>query len=194
MLMIRANYNDTQNVVDILANSFADNKSVNYIVKQDSKLMLRIKHLMHYSFKSCMLFGTVYLSDDKRGCALIIYPEQKKTNFKSGLLNLQLIFKTTGFVNIKKAARREAIIKKHHPEGLLSYLWFIGVTASEQHKGTGSQLMNEIIAEAKIQKRIICLETSTLQNIPWYEKFGFIIYKELDFGFRLYCLKREWTK
>lgn len=149
---------------------------------------------MEYSFEMCLMSGAVYLSDDKNGCALIIYPEQKKTNFKSVLLDLLLIFKTTGFANIKKAAKREATIKRHHPEGLLCYLWFIGVTPSEQHKGTGSRLMNEIIAEASIQQRIICLETSTLQNIPWYKKFGFTIYKELDFGYRLYCLKREWSK
>ncbi len=141
-----------------------------------------------------MLFGNVYLSDDKNGCALIIYPERKKANLKSVLLDFQLIFKTTGIANIKKAITREAIIKQNHPKGLLCYLWFIGVAHSEQHKGTGSQLMNEIITEANIQKRIICLETSTLKNIPWYEKFGFTIYKELDFGYRLYCLKRDVPK
>ena len=192
--MIKAILDDKDLVVNILANAFADNKSVNYIVRQDNKLIERIKYLMNYSFETCMLFGAVYLSDDKNGCALIIYPEKKKINLKSVLLDLQLIFKTTGFANIKKAVKREAVIQRHHPKDLLCYLWFIGVTSSEQHKGTGSQLMNEIISEATAQKRIICLETSTLQNIPWYQKFGFTIYSEFDFGYRLYCLKRELLK
>ena len=37
LYMIRADYNDKERVVNILANSFADNKSVNYIIKQDKK-------------------------------------------------------------------------------------------------------------------------------------------------------------
>lgn len=192
--MKKSVYSDKNLVVDILTNSFADNRSVNYIVQQDYKRINRIENLMSYSFETCMLFGKVYLSDDKNGCALIIYPEQKKTNLKSALLDLQLIFKATGVANIKNALRREAILKRHQPEGLLCYLWFIGVTAIEQHKGTGTQLMNEIIAEATTQKRTICLETSTLQNIPWYQKFGFTIYKEFDFGYRLYCLKKDLPK
>jgi len=90
--------------------------------------------------------------------------------------------------------KRESTIKKLHPKELIYYLWFIGVTSSQQHKGTGSNLLNEIIVEATAQKRIICLETSTLQNIPWYQKFGFTIYREFDFGYGLYCLKRELLK
>lgn len=190
--MIKANHTHKQLVVHILANSFVENKSINYIVKQGKKRMKRIENLMHYSFEVCMLYGEVYLSDDKNGCALVIYPEQKRTTFKSKLLDLKLIFKTTGIANIKKIVNRELIIKQNHPEGLISYLWFIGVAPLQQHKGIGSLLMKEIIAETGMQKRTICLETSTLQNIPWYKKFGFAIYKELDFGYKLFCMKREY--
>ena len=35
--MIKATYQDKDRVVDILAESFDDNQSVNYIVKQDKK-------------------------------------------------------------------------------------------------------------------------------------------------------------
>jgi hypothetical protein len=44
-------YNEKSHVVDILAHSFIDNKSVNYIVKQDSKSFNRVRALMDYSFK-----------------------------------------------------------------------------------------------------------------------------------------------
>lgn len=48
--MIPADYKDKELVVDILTKSFADNKSVNYIIKQDGKRIERIKNLMRYSF------------------------------------------------------------------------------------------------------------------------------------------------
>ena len=70
--MIKAKNTDRATVVDILTASFNDNQSVNYIIKQDNKRLERIKGLMEYSFDVCILFGDIFLSDDKKGCALLI--------------------------------------------------------------------------------------------------------------------------
>ena len=140
------------------------------------------------------MFGHVFLSDDKNGCALILLPDKKKTTFKSILLDAKLAISAIGLSNIKKAMSREAAINKIHPEGQIYYLWFIGVDPAAQNKGIGSKLLNAIIQEGLSQKRTICLETSTLKNIPWYEKHGFETYHEMDFGYKLYCMKKEFVK
>ena len=189
--MIRAEYSDKDLIVSILVSSFDDNKSVNYIIRQDSKRVERIKLLMEYSYDVCNLFGDIFLTEDKKGCALLILPDKKRTTIKSILLDTKFAFTCLGFSNINKGMKREAKIKQVHPNGLLYYLWFIGVDSTNQNKGIGSQLLQEIISEGQKLNRIICLETSTLKNVPWYEKFGFSIYHEFDFGYKLYCLKRE---
>lgn len=189
--MLRAEYKDRDQVVRILSGSFNDNKSVNYIIKQDSKRIQCIRALMEYSFDICRMFGDVFLSEDKKGCALILIPDKKKTTLKSILLDAKLTFSSVGLSNIKKAMNREAKIKQIHPNGFLYYLWFIGVDPSNQNNGIGSRLLKDVINEGQKQNRIICLETSTLKNIPWYEKFGFSIYQEFDFGYKLFCMKRE---
>ena len=188
--MIKAEYKDKDLIVKILASPFDDNKSVNYIIKQDKKRAQRLKKLMEYSFEVCYLFGNVFLSDDKKGCALIVLPDKKKTTLKSILLDAKLVITSMGLLNTKKAMNREAKIKKVHPEGLIYYLWFIGVDPTEQNNGIGSRLLEDVIKEGLSQKRTICLETSTLKNIPWYEKHGFKIYTEPDFSYHLFCLKR----
>lgn len=94
-----------------------------------------------------------------------------------------------GLSNIKKVISRESAISKIHPSKDIYYLWFIGVQPSKQGNGVGSQLLNEIIQKGISEKKTICLETSTLKNIPWYEKHGFEIYREMDFGYKLYCMK-----
>jgi ribosomal protein S18 acetylase RimI-like enzyme len=188
--MIEATNSDKNTVVDILAQSFKDNKSVNYIVKQDVLRMQHIRQLMDYSFDVCKSFGRVVLSEDKKACALIVYPDKKRTTVKSIVLDLKLITKCIGISGLRKAMSRESKIKKLQPKERLYYLWFIGVHPVEQHKGVGSFLLNEIIEDAKAQNRLLCLETSTQKNIPWYEKFGFKIYNELDFGYKLFFLKR----
>ena len=187
--MIRALKEDKKRVIDILVSSFDDNKSVNYIIKQDSRRVQRISALMAYSFDICRMFGHVFLSDDKNGCALILLPDKKKTTIQSILFDVKFIFQSIGLSNVKKAISRESEIKKHQPKGPLYYLWFIGVDNTEQNKGVGSKLLTEVIAEGHRQNRTVCLETSTVKNLPWYKKFGFEIYKELDFGYTLYCMK-----
>jgi len=187
--MIHADYNDKESIVKMLAYSFDDNKSVNYIIPQDEKRNERIKRLMEYSFEVCYSFGKVFMSDDKKACALIVLPDKKKTTLQSVFLDLKLILFCTGLANVKKAMSRESKIKKLQPKEQMYYLWFIGVMPEDQGKGIGSKLLNEIIDESKSMKRSICLETSTLKNLPWYRKFGFSVYNELDLGYKLFFLK-----
>ena len=80
--MTRASNTDKEKIVNILTDSFDDNKSVNYIIKQDVKRKQRIKRLMEYSYDVCNLFGEVFVTEDKNGCALLIYPEKKRNVFK----------------------------------------------------------------------------------------------------------------
>jgi ribosomal protein S18 acetylase RimI-like enzyme len=146
---------------------------------------------MEYSFNICNLFGDVFITDDKTGCALLIYPDKKKTTLQSIWWDVKFAIAGMGFSNVKKAIAREAAIKSIHPNGLLYYLWFIGVDTAHQGKGIGSELLHYVVNKSKAMGRTVCLETSTTKNLPWYSKFGFSTYRELDFGYKLYCMKLE---
>lgn len=190
-VMIEATYADKKTIVDILAKSFEDNKSVNYIIKQDANRKQHIHRLMAYSFEVCFAFGKVLLSEEKKACALVLFPDKKKTTLHSILWDLQLIVNCIGIAGVSKAMKREDRIKKLQPKEPLYYLWFIGVQPEEQNKGIGSVLLSELMEEAEAMHRTFCLETSTEKNIPWYLKSGLEVYKELDLGYKLYFLKRK---
>jgi hypothetical protein len=182
---------DKSVVVDLLTASFAENQSVNYIIRQNDKRSKHIRALMDYSFEICSLFGDVWLSEDRNACALVLYPQQKKTTFKVILLNIGLIFRAIGISGIQKTLDREARIKKLQPKEKMAYLWFIGVNIANQHQGIGTKLLKEIVADAALKKLAVYLETSTVKNLPWYERLGFKIYNELELGYTLFFLKRE---
>jgi len=160
--MRQAKYEEKNLIVDILTQSFESNQSVNYIIPQDKKRIKRIRALMDYSFEVCYLFGDVFISDDNNG-----------------------------FKNIKKTLSREALIQKVQPKKIMTYLWFIGVNLTEQNKGIGSKLLQEIIQQSVQNNRPIYLETSTIKNLPWYRKFGFNVYSEQDLTYHLYFLERD---
>ena len=189
--MIIAKPEDKALVVDILSNSFDDNKSVNYVVRKDRLRQRRISRLMDYSFEYCRLFGVVYLSEDKKACALTLLPDKKRTTLRSIILDLKLAFSCVGLANIQKVLAREAKITAIYPPNEIFYMWCIGVQPVAQNAGVGSALLKEVIEKSELMRRPVYLETSTLKNVPWYKKFGFIVYDQLDFGFTLFCLKRE---
>jgi hypothetical protein len=189
--MTKATRQDKHLVIEILFKAFNNNQSVNYIIQQDQKRQQRIRSLMNYSFELCYLFGDVFLSNDKKACTLILYPDKKKVTLKTLLLDLQLILTAVGTRNIRKAMVRESMINSIHPKGLKSYLWFIGVHPSHQQQGIGSILLMDIIKHSEQESRSVYLETSTLMNLPWYQNFGFTVYHQAELGYQLFFLKRD---
>lgn len=167
-------------VIDILCKSFSENKSVKFVVKQDSKRELRTKKLMEYSYFHGKKFGRIYISKDEKACAIVLMPSQKKTSIKSILWDLKLVFGCMGISNVKKVLKREGEIKKHHPNFPFLHLWYIGVDPSFQGRAKGTEMMSQIIHDAKELNLPIYLETSTERNFPFYEKLGFKMISEIN--------------
>ena len=189
--MRRAEQTDKRLVVDLLSRSFDKNKSVNYVVKQDVSRKKRIQTLMEYSFNVCLSNGEVWISDDGTACALLLFPDRKKTTAKSIVWNIDLALNAIGITRVFSVLRRESLIKQNHPSGPFTYLWFIGVDPQSQKQGVGSKLLNEVIDMNDKKYRSIYLETSVMSNLSWYEKFGFEIYKKIDLNYDLFLLRRQ---
>jgi ribosomal protein S18 acetylase RimI-like enzyme len=189
--MKRAGKNQKQLVIDILAESFDQNRSVNYVVKQDEKRRQRIRTLMSYSFDVCNAFGDVWLYENKQACALVVLPDKKRTTFASMLWDAQLAVSVIGLSRVGQVLGRESKIKSFHPKEPFAYLWFIGVKSDMQGKGIGGALLNELIAWYSDQKRPIYLETSVDLNLPWYKYHGFEIFNTIELSYSLYLLRRS---
>lgn len=187
--MIKASKKDKDLVVNLLSHSFKDNQSVAYIVGKRHDKQKRIRTLIDYSFELCFLFGEVWLSDDKKACALVLYPHQKRTTLKSTWLDVQLIIRAIGWKGALKAIKRESKIKGIQSKEEMAYLWFIGVHSTEQHKGIGSSLLKQVLDGAANAGLSVYLETSTPKNIPWYMSFGFQNYGTINLGYDLYFMK-----
>jgi Acetyltransferase (GNAT) family len=187
--MIKATIKDREKIILLLSQAFRGNQSVNYIVRQDKYKTTAIYALMEYSFDLCFYFGEVYLMEDKTGCALLLGPKSKRTTLRSIWLDINLIFNAIGIRRMSIALKRESAIKKLQWKEDHIYLWFIGVEPSHHRQGIGSNLLREVIDHARGMALPVCLETSTLTNISWYQKYGFEIYNQLDLGYLLYFLK-----
>ena len=180
-----------QQIVGLLARAFDTNISVNKAVKQDRKRVTRIHRLMEYTFEMCLLNGEIFISNDKKVVVLFLNRRHTKTTFHTIWIDLKLSLGAIGISRTSKVLKKENAIKKLYPQNDFMYLWYIGVDPEHQGKGAGCALMQEITALADERKQDIYLETSIENNLSFYSQCGFHVYTELEFDFRLYCLRRE---
>lgn len=187
--MIEATPKYRKRIVDIIANSFDDNKSTNYTIKQDAKRKQRLYKLVEYSVFQGEAFGKIFMSEDKNAACIILFPDKKKTTIKSFIWDIKLIFKAIGLSNVKAVLKRERLLKKNHPKTPFYHLWYIGVDPKHQNKGIGSKLLKNVL-ESCLDKPVY-LETSVNANLRWYYNYGFEIIDTLDLGYKLYVLKKN---
>src|SRR5258706_14889588 len=98
--MKRVDANHKSSVIEILTKSFDDNKSVNYVVKQGEKREERIHGLMDYSFDVCNAFGDVWMADDDQACALVLYPDKKRSTLSAIMWNAKLALSVIGLTSV----------------------------------------------------------------------------------------------
>jgi GNAT superfamily N-acetyltransferase len=170
----------TSDILDILCQSFDNNKSVNFVVKQDKNRKKRLYLLMRYSLFLGKEFGYVFYNENHKSCAILLDPKKKKTTFKSILWDLRLVFQCMGIGKVSQVLKREAIIKKLHPKTDFLHLWYLGVALNNQGKGYGSNMLQEIDELATSLQLPIYLETSTEINFPFYEKNGYSCTNEIS--------------
>ncbi len=172
-----------EKVIDILHESFLDNGSVNFVVKQDHKKEQRIRTLLEYSYYKGEKFGKIYLSENENAAGIVINPEKEKFTF----WDIKLILKVIGMRSLLKVLKREKNLKKFKPAGKIIYLWYVGVYNEQQGNGFGTKLIKQIIDEHKGYQ--IHLQTSNHRNFPLYEKLGFRYdgdYTQQDYYVKIY--------
>lgn len=179
---------DKVEVVKILTSSFIDvliPNSINYVVKNDAKRNERLKSLMEFQFDMGLELGHIFISDDFKGC--IIYIDKWKFSLKRIILEIKLLFNVIGIENVFQVLKREKIIKAYHPKGDFIHLWLMGVLPEAQGTGIGSKLLQETLNFYK--GRLIYLETTTQENLRFYNKNGFsIFHKTFELDYPLYFL------
>lgn len=183
--------NQKKKVVQILTEAFISNRSCQYVVGKNQR---NIELLMKYSLVNCEKNGKVFISDDERVCVLILYPGKKKFSINLLFWELRLAFFGIGIFNLPKVLKREGVLKKMKFKGDHIYLWFIATQPGYQGRGEGKKALDFLIEYSKKEKLPILLETSTFENLPFYEGKGFLQYAKTDeFGFEFFFYKYEYV-
>jgi len=164
--------------------------SINLVVKQDVKRIQRMIILMEYLVEKAMLFGDVFMSDNKQACLLILYSNKEKITFKSVLMDLKLAFKCIGIKRVFKVLKRQQIAKKHFPKEDHIRPMILAVMPQYKGKGTAARFMIQVKNHFKNNTLPVIIDAALEYNVRLYEKFGFkIIDTDYTLGFPLHFLR-----
>lgn len=191
--MIKANLKDKKLVENILISAFEPNKedsSINLIVGYGEKRENRMRILMGYLFERAILFGEVFIADNKKGCLLIKYPHKEKTTLKTIKLDMQLAFKCIGITNVYKVLKRQQIATQNYPKGKYIRPMILGVEKEFKGGVTAARLMLSVKNHFRKNTLPVIIDVAAEYNVNLYKKFGFkIIKKEDSLGFPIYFLR-----
>ncbi|WP_408028837.1 GNAT family N-acetyltransferase [Tenacibaculum xiamenense] len=196
--MIKATKKDKELIVDILTSAFEPitiPNSINFVVKQDAKRRERLQVLMEYLFNNSLRFGEVFLSDNRKACALIQYPHTKKITLQTVLWDFKLALKCIGLMNVVKVLKRELALKKYHTKEPHIHPMILGTYSDERGKGHGFRLIKNLQEYYKDSTLPVIIETTTKENLDLYQYFGFEIFKETsELQYPLYFLRKNLNK
>ena len=191
--MIKASQGDKKAIVNLLWRTFIELKfpnSINFVVKQDQKRSIRLRYLMEYQVNVALKFGEIWLSDDKKGCILLLFPEKKRLSFSLLLWEIKLAFLCIGTGNVIKVLKRESQLKKKHPQVPFIHFWLMGVVPELQGTRIGQKLLLEVLEKYNNSDKPFYLETTTKSNLKFYTKNGFTIFDNTNsLDYPLYFLK-----
>ncbi|HNS18746.1 MAG TPA: GNAT family N-acetyltransferase [Bacteroidales bacterium] len=148
----------------------------------------------------CMLFGEVYTSANAEGAVLWLRPgESEITREKAEKGGLALLLPLVEKEALDRFNAVFEFLAPYHKKDAAEPHWYtfvIGVDPPFQGHGIGKALMNPVMEKACKTNTPIYLETADPANIPFYQKLGFQMVRELTHpgsGLKLWTLMKTFN-
>lgn len=185
--------NNIELAINILVKAYYNNPGTTLIVGNKGNKRRRLKLLMRYAICKSMRYNGAFLSEDKNGVLLYLYPKRNYITLRLLLFEIILLFSVIGFKRIIPTLKREKLLQKNHPNFIdYKHVWFLGVDPAFQRQQTGTKLMKLMITKNQIEGLNIIVETLEKEN--FYRSLGFEVLKRienstLNYSFLIYRIK-----
>ncbi len=174
--MKQAKYKDKDRIIQIIEESFNDNYTFNWIIKNDHKKAKRMKALAEYMWSIGMAKKGIYLSHDNEAVA-ICYKKHNRVNiFQNAYYKFKFLKNVVGFSNIFSILKRQNRLMLHKPSTNYLYFWLFAASNKGKGGGGAKDLQKGIYKLSQQENLPIYLETTILKNKNVYERYGFETY------------------
>jgi ribosomal protein S18 acetylase RimI-like enzyme len=166
-------------VAETLAQAFYTDPALSYILQDEGSRPRRLKRLFDLIIADDANVGRVVQSAGNEAAALWRSPGNADSGDEPLIAQLMPMLRIFGFA-LPRAMRVVEGIDKNRPKGDFWYLHFVGVRPAHQGKGWGGRIIREGLARADAEGLPSWLETATPENVPLYQRRGFVIQCEWD--------------
>lgn len=166
-------------VAATLADAFFTDPALSWIQPDPAARAAMLPRLFRLLVRTDARAGQVMRSDGDVAAALWRAPGQAGAGaieYALSLLPYLGIFGRT----LPRALRVADSIDAHRPGGDFWYLHFVGVRRAHQGQGHGGRVIRAQTAVADAEGHQCWLETATPENVPLYERLGFVTQVEWD--------------
>jgi GNAT superfamily N-acetyltransferase len=177
----KATVADVPVLTGVLAQAFAHDPVINWIVRQDAKRDDGVRRFFDLSLRRLTLpYGEVYTTLDRSGAALWTPPGRWKLGPAEQLRLVPQGVRVTGLRRLPAVMLGLDALERRHPRAEHYYLLELGVLPSFQGQGIGTALMQPVLAQCDRTGAPAYLETAVERNLPLYERNGFRITEEFQ--------------
>lgn len=170
---------DHSEVIATLAQAFHTDPALAYILRDEVSRPQRLNRLFSLIVQDDALAGRVVRSSGNEAAALWRAPGRADSENASLIGQLLPMWRIFGFA-LPRALRVVEAIDSNRPKGDFWYLHFVGVRPGQQGKGWGGRIIREGLPRADAEGLSSWLETATPENVPLYQRLGFVIQREWD--------------
>jgi ribosomal protein S18 acetylase RimI-like enzyme len=180
-----ARRDDVKQLSQVLARAFYDDPVMMWLLPDDERrtghlnrlfaTMTRHHHLSHGGVEVATDGG------DIGAAALWDPPHHWQESWRAQLAMTPTFLRVFGARSTRGRAVQE-LMKRAHPEEPHWYLAVIGSDPTVRGKGFGQALMRSRLDRCDAEYAPAYLESTKAENVPYYERFGFTVTREIALG------------
>jgi GNAT superfamily N-acetyltransferase len=178
-LILPAGPGDLPAVAETLAQAFQTDPALSWILPDPAHRARALRGLFRTLVPADARAGVALRSAEDEAAALWRAPGQAHGGTLEFLRTVIPLVATFGTA-LPRGLKVQASIDAHRPEGRFWYLHYVGVRPERQGKGHGGRIIRTQTAIADGEGLPCWLETATPENVPLYERLGFVAQVEWD--------------
>ena len=177
--IIQPGKEDQPALVETLAQAFQTDPALSWILPDAGHRAKALRRLFRTLVPADMRAGVALRAPGNEAAALWRAPGQAHSGTLEFLRIVIPLVATFGTA-LPRGLKVQGGIDAHRPKGCFWYLHYVGVRTDHQGKGHGGRIIRSQTAVADAAGLACWLETATPENVPLYERLGFVTQVEWD--------------
>ena len=166
-------------VMETLAQAFQTDPALSWILPEPGHRARALRSLFRTLAPADVRAGVALRSEGDEAASLWRAPGRAESGTLEFLRTVVPLVATFGTA-LPRGLKVQGSIDAHRPKGRFWYLHYVGVRPAHQGKGHGGRIIRTQTAVADRDGLPCWLETATPENVPLYERLGFVTQVEWD--------------